>query len=103
MRDVDSFDVHGGLLAVGSRRCLPKYRRTPPSNLGTSLFKIGLPQRREDGARSYFMSRHEHRVTPPDAEPFRVSGYSLAGFRRQADGEWRIEALVVNRGPDPSR
>lgn len=56
-----------------------------------------------EGGFAYSVSAYENRVMPPGADPILVSGYGLAVFRQQSDGEWRIEALVVNRDPNAPR
>lgn len=52
-----------------------------------------------DGA--YVFQRYSSVIHLPDGRRPTVSGCSLAVFERQADGTWKIAALIVNRDPAP--
>jgi uncharacterized protein (TIGR02246 family) len=47
----------------------------------------------------YLFERYANEVRMPNAPVQTVTGKSLAVFREQQDGSWKIEALVVNRDP----
>lgn len=50
---------------------------------------------------AYLVEEYSSEVQPPESAPVTVTGRSMAVFRRQEDGGWKIEALVVNRDPAP--
>lgn len=50
---------------------------------------------------AYLFKEYSSEVQPPESEPVTVTGSSLAVLRRQEDGGWKIEALVVSRDPAP--
>lgn len=80
------------------RSALGRYVQVPQQVIDGEDLKGDL-----EGGFAYAVSAYENRVMPPGEDPIRVSGYGLAVFRQQADGEWKIEALVVNRDPNASR
>lgn len=53
------------------------------------------------GDRAYVFQRYSSVIHLPDGRRPTVSGYSLAVLEEQADGTWKISALVVNRDPAP--
>lgn len=53
------------------------------------------------GELGYLVMSYSVRVEPPDSEGYLMEGYGSAVFRRQGDGGWKIESLVVNRQPPP--
>lgn len=50
---------------------------------------------------AYLFEEYSSEVQPPESEPVTVTGSSMSVLRRQEDGGWKIEALVVNRDPTP--
>lgn len=80
------------------RSALDRYVQVPQQVIGGEILKGDVA-----GGMAYAVSAYENQVMPPGTDPVRVSGYGMAVFRRQADGGWRFEALVVNRDPNPPR
>lgn len=50
---------------------------------------------------AYLLQRYSSVIHLPDGRRPTVAGYSLAVLKEQADGTWKIAALVVNRDPMP--
>lgn len=48
---------------------------------------------------AYVVEAYSSDVLLSDTQTVTVTGYSMAVFRRQDDGSWKIDALVVNRDP----
>ena len=52
------------------------------------------------GSMAYVVQEYSNEVHLPNGPTLTVTGKSLGVFRRENDGTWKIEALVVNRDPE---
>ena len=52
------------------------------------------------GQLAYVVQEYSNEVRLPNGHTLTITGKSLGVFRRESDGRWKIEALVVNRDPE---
>jgi len=52
------------------------------------------------GGLAYLVQEYSNEVHLPNGPTLTITGKSLGVFRREKDGTWKIEALVVNRDPE---
>lgn len=52
------------------------------------------------GRLAYLVQEYSNEVRLPNGTSVTTTGKSLGVFRREKDGSWKIEALVVNRDPE---
>lgn len=63
------------------------------------LISSGVLRSGDAGELGYIVTSYAVRWEPPQGESYEVEGYASGVLRRQPDGGWKIESLVINRKP----
>lgn len=100
--DDATYATNNGLLLKGKEQihdAFEEWLQTPQRVVSDSLF-VSF---NTSGNLAYTLNYYDHHVYPPEADSFVNKGYSLTVYERKEDGNWKIDALTINKHPDAQR